>query len=54
MDIKKLDSKILELIKPASKAEILKKGIPSFKNAKSKTTMKKVARSRNQKGQKSY
>jgi hypothetical protein len=54
MDEKKDTSKILELMKPNSKIEALKRIIPNFKNSKAKMSLKKIGRSRNQKGQKSY
>ena len=54
MNEKKESFKILELMKPGSKAESLKRTIPNFKNSKAKMSLKKIGRSRNQKGQKSY
>jgi hypothetical protein len=54
MDDKKDGSKLLELMKPTSKIETFKKTIPNFKNSKAKMSLKKIGRSRNQKGQKSY
>jgi hypothetical protein len=58
MDEKKEGSKILEFMKPNSKVEISKKpgekGFFGLKNSKAKTSVKKIGRSRNQKGQKSY
>lgn len=54
MDDKKEGTKILEIMKPNSKVEISKKGFFGLKNSKAKTFIKKIGRSRNQKGQKSY
>ena len=54
MDDKKADLKNNELIKPYSKSDAHKRNVPNFKNPKAKFSMKKVGRSRNQKGQKSY
>lgn len=54
MDEKKDSSKNSELIKLFSKADNLKKNISNFKNPRAKFSMKKVGRSRNQKGHKSY
>ena len=54
MDEKKDSSKLLELMKPTSKVETLKRTISNFKNSKAKMSLKKIGRSRNQKGQKSY
>ena len=51
---KKDAPKKLELIKPNSKAETQKKFLPSLKNCKAKTSIKKVGRSRTQKGHKNY
>lgn len=54
MDEKKDGSKNNELMKLFSKADNLKKNISNFKNPRAKLSMKKVGRSRNQKGHKSY
>ena len=54
MDDKKDSSKTLELLKTNSKSDIQKRNFPNFKTPKSKFSMKKVGRSRTQKGQKSY
>ena len=52
MDEKKEGLKNLEFMKLSSKAENLKKNFNSLKNNKAKSCMKKVGRSRNQKGHK--
>ncbi len=54
MDEKKEEAKSSELIKSFSKIDVHKKNIPNFKNPKAKFSMKKVGRSRNQKGHKNY
>lgn len=54
MDEKKESPKIFESIKSNSKLELQKKHASHLKAPKAKFSMKKVGRSRNQKGQKSY
>lgn len=54
MDEKKDGSKNNEFIKLYSKADNLKRNISTLKNPRAKFSMKKVGRSRNQKGHKSY
>ncbi|MBC7540179.1 MAG: hypothetical protein H7281_15245 [Bacteriovorax sp.] len=54
MDDKKEGIKALEFMKQISKGEVLKKGFLNLKNCKAKTGLKKVGRSRNQKGHKNY
>lgn len=55
MDEKKQDSRILERSKSSASAESSKKqSFFSLKNLKAKTSLKKVGRSRTQKGHKNY
>lgn len=58
MDKKKQESRILEQSKSSTRAiaraGTLKKSFLSIKNLKAKTTLKKVGRSRTQKGHKNY
>lgn len=54
MDDKKEVLKNLSIAKPFSKSDVHKRNEASFKNSKPKTSMKKIARSRNQKGHKNY
>ena len=54
MDEKKDGSKILELSRPNSKLDSLKRSFLNLKNGKVKASVKKVGRSRNQKGHKNY
>lgn len=53
MGEKKEDLKISELMKSGSKVEV-KKSFKNLKNFKAKTSIKKVGRSRTQKGHKNY
>lgn len=54
MEDKKDGPKILELMKSPSKLVALKRAYLNLKNCKAKTGLKKVGRSRNQKGHKNY
>lgn len=54
MDEKKDAPKTIDIMKSSSKFEHFKKGQMNAKNCKAKTGMKKVGRSRNQKGHKNY
>lgn len=54
MDEKKDGAKTLELMKPGSRHLVLKRTYSNLKNGKAKASMKKVGRSRNQKGHKNY
>ena len=54
MDEKKEVLKNLDFMKLASKSENAKKSFINLKNNKAKSCMKKVGRSRNQKGHKNY
>lgn len=54
MDEKKENLKNIKLIKSYSESDLHKRNAPHLKNPKTKFSMKKVGRSRNQKGQKSY
>ena len=54
MDGKKPEPKILESMKPGSKQEILKRSFSNLKKGKAHTSIKKVGRSRTQKGHKNY
>jgi hypothetical protein len=54
MDEKKDGTKVLEFMKSNSKVEISKKVFSNLKNCKAKSSVKKIGRSRNQKGHKSY
>ena len=54
MDEKKDGSKILELSKLNSRPDSLKRSFLNLKNGKAKTSVKKVGRSRTQKGNKNY
>ena len=54
MDEKKDGSKNLELSKPHSRPDSFKRSFVNLKNGKAKTSVKKVGRSRTQKGHKNY
>lgn len=54
MDDKKEVLKNSSIVKPFTKSDIHKRNETSFKNSKPKSSMKKIARSRNQKGHKNY
>ena len=54
MDEKKELLKSSSIVKTFSKSEIIKRNEVNFKYNRPKTSMKKVARSRNQKGHKNY
>jgi hypothetical protein len=54
MDEKKEGLKNIELIKPYSNTDAHKRNISNSKIPKAKFSMKKVGRSRNQKGHKNY
>jgi hypothetical protein len=54
MSEKKDETKIIELMKPSSKVESLKKSFSNLRKFNAKSSVKKVGRSRNQKGHKNY
>jgi hypothetical protein len=54
MDEKKDGTKTLELLKTNNKNLAFKKSFLNFKNAKAKSSVKKVGRSRTQKGHKNF